>query len=80
MASLSGFWDDLLPVLLDLLGVKLVKCLQRELEVGDEGVTSRLGEVLAHDDAHQLHLLGMRRHGVGGYDPAALAELVGTVP
>lgn len=66
-------------MLLDLLSVKLVQCLQRKFEVGDQSVTSRLCKILAHDDAHQLHLVRMRRHGVGGDNPAALAELVGAI-
>jgi hypothetical protein len=70
---------DLLFVLLDLLLVELVKCLQSKLEVGDKRVTARLCEVLAYDDAHQLHLLRVWRHGIGGNDPTALAELMGTV-
>lgn len=67
----------LLLVLLDLLGVKLVESLEGKLEVGDQSIASRLGEVLAHDHTHELHLLRVRRHGVCGYDPATLAELMG---
>lgn len=70
---------DLLLMLLNLLSIKLVQCLKRELEVGDQSVTSRLCEVLAHNDAHQLHLFRVWRHGVGGDNPAALAELVGAI-
>ena len=47
----------LLLVLLDLLGVKLVERLEGEPEVGNQSITSGLGEVLAHDDTHELHLL-----------------------
>ena len=67
----------LLLVLLDLLGIKLVESLEGKLEVGDQSIASRLGEVLAHDHTHDLHLLRVRRHGVCGYDPATLAELMG---
>jgi len=38
-------------VLLDLLRIELIKRLNCELEVGNERVTSRLGEVLAHNNA-----------------------------
>jgi len=34
-------------------------------------------EIFTHDDAQHLKVLGIRRHGVGGHDPAALAELMG---
>jgi hypothetical protein len=74
--SLRG---DLLLVLLNLLGIERVERLDGELEVGNEGIAARLGEVFAHDDAQHLHLLRVWRHGVGGDDPAALAELMGAV-
>jgi hypothetical protein len=69
----------LLLLVLDLLGVHGIESLECELEVCDQGVAAGLGEVFTDDHAHELHFVGVRGHGVGGNDPAALAELVGTV-
>lgn len=63
---------------LDLLRIQRIERLERKLEVRNERVAARLSEVFAHDDTQHLHLLGVRRHGVCGDDPAAFAELVGT--
>jgi hypothetical protein len=68
----------MLPVLFDLLRIELVQRLQRELEVGEQCVATRLGKVLAHNHTQHLHLLRMRRHCVGGDDPSTLAELMST--
>ena len=57
--------------------VHLLELVDGQLKVGDEGVAARAGEILADDDAHELHVFGMRGHGVGGDDPAALTELMG---
>jgi hypothetical protein len=69
---------SMLLVLLQLLGVHCVQCLQSLFEVRNESVAARAREVFAHDNAHHFHFLGVWGHGVGGYDPAAFAELVGT--
>jgi hypothetical protein len=72
--------DVLLEVLfaaLDLHQVHVVQHLQAQLDVSEQQVTARLGEVLAHHDTQHLQVLGMRRHGVGWHHPAALAQLVG---
>ena len=66
-------------MLLDLLSIHSVKGLESELEVGDEGIATGLGEVLTDDNTHEFHLLGVRSHGVGRHDPAALAKLMGTI-
>lgn len=65
--------------MLDPLGVHGVKRLERKLEIVDEGITTGLGEVFTDDHTHELHLVRVRRHGVGGNNPAALAKLVGTM-
>jgi hypothetical protein len=75
---IASVWSDLLLVFLNLLSVQRVERLDSELEVGNERVAARLGEVFAHDDAQHLHLLRVWGHGIGGDDPAALAELMGT--
>lgn len=68
----------MLPVFLNFLRIELVQRLQRKLEVGEQCVATRLGEILAHDDTQHLHLLRMRRHRVGGDDPSTFAELMST--
>jgi hypothetical protein len=68
----------MLAMFLNLLLVQRIQRLQRKLEVGDERVAAGLGKVFAHDDAQHLHFLRVRGHGVGGDDPAAFAELMGT--
>jgi hypothetical protein len=73
------YCGNLLLVFLNLLLIKRIERLQRKLEVRDECVAARPGEVFANDDTQHLHLLGVRRHGVRGDDPAAFAELVGTI-
>lgn len=65
--------------MLNPLGVHGIKCLECKLEICDQGITTRLGEILTDNYTHELHLVRVRGHGVGGNDPAALAELVGTV-
>lgn len=70
--------ENVLLLLLKLLGIKLVERLQGELEIRQQGVTARLGEVLTHDNAHQFHLVRVGCHCVGRDDPATLTELVGT--
>lgn len=67
-----------LSMLLNLLGIKRVKCLDRKLEIRDECIAARLRKVLAHDNAQHLHLLRVWRHGVRRNDPAAFTELMGT--
>ena len=53
-----------------------IERVERVLEVEDQRVAPAARKVLAHDDAHQLHLLGVWRHRVGRHDPAALAQVV----
>lgn len=62
---------------LDRLHVRLLQQPQAESDVMDEHVASALGEVLPHDDAQHLELLGVRRHRVRGDDPAPGAQVVG---
>ena len=47
------------------------------LDVSDQRIASAPTEILADHDAHELQVLAVRSHGVGGDDPAALAECVG---
>jgi hypothetical protein len=61
---------------LQLSLVHVVEHADAELDVGEQGVASALGEVLADNDTQHLQVVGVWRHGVGGDDPAALAELV----
>lgn len=74
----QGGGKCLLLLVLNPLRVHSIKRLECELEVGYQSVATRLGEVLTDDNAHELHLVGMRGHGVRRNNPAALAELMGT--
>jgi hypothetical protein len=69
---------DKLLLLLDALAVHLLQQLLAELDVGDEGVAPVLAEVLAHDDAEHLQLVGVWRHGVRRHHPSpgALFDVV----
>lgn len=56
--------------------ISLRKSLDNKTNVSDERIATASTEVLADDDTHQLQLLAMRRHGVGGHHPSTLAELM----
>jgi hypothetical protein len=64
-------------VLLDSLLVHTIEGLEAQLDVREEGVTSRLGEVLSDYHSQHLQILGMRRHRVCRDNPATLPQLVG---
>lgn len=70
--------DDVLLVFLDLLRIELIEYLQRKLEIGNQRIAARLGEVLAHNDSDHLHPFRVRGHGVSGDNPPSLTELMGT--
>jgi hypothetical protein len=76
LARVRSMRVDVLLVLLDALLVHLIEDLHAQLDVAQQLVASRLAEILAHDDAQHLEILGVRRHGVGGDYPGAAAELV----
>lgn len=61
---------DVVFPLLDGFSVSLLEETAAELDVGDEGVAARLGEVFSHDDSEHLDV-GVRSHGVGGDDPTS---------
>lgn len=65
-------------MLLQPLCIHGIQSLQSIFEVHDQGITARLGEVLAYHDAHHFQVLGVRGHGVCWDYPSTLAELVGT--
>jgi len=67
----------LLLLRLQRLGIDLAQRLHREPDIGNQRVAPAPAEILADDDAHELELLRVRRHGVGGDDPAVLTQLVG---
>jgi hypothetical protein len=69
---------NLLLLFLQLLLIQAIQRLQREFEIRDKCVTAGFCKVFAHNDAQHLHLFRVGSHGVGGDDPAAFAELVGT--
>lgn len=71
LVAVHGVFADEFLLSLDRLLVELVEKLLAVADVGDESVAAILGKVLAHDDAQHLELVSMRRHGVGGNDPAA---------
>lgn len=66
-----------LLMLLDLILVQVLQQLHAELDIAQQLVTPRLGEVLADHHAQHLQVLRLGRHGVGGHDPGARAQLVG---
>jgi hypothetical protein len=70
---------DSLLILLNFLRIQGIQVRNCELEIRNQRVAARLGEVFAHDDAQHLHLLAVRGHGVGGDNPAAFAKLMGAV-
>ena len=56
--------------LLDAFSVSLLEEAAAELDVGNERVTSALGEVFSYDDTEHLDI-GVGSHGVGGDDPTS---------
>ena len=66
---------DMLHVLVNRLFIHFSEYLKSILDVRDEGVASRPGEVFPHH-AHHLQPLTVRRHGVCGYNPATLSKVV----
>ena len=68
---------DVVGMLLYGLRIHLFQCFQGQLDVIDQGVASRTGEVFSDDDSHELELFTMRSHRVGGHDPAALTQVMG---
>jgi hypothetical protein len=42
----------------------------------DQSIAARAGKVFTDDDTHELHLLGVRSHGVRWHDPAAFTKVV----
>ena len=68
---------DKLLLLLDALPIHLVEQILTKLDIRDEAIAAVAGEVLAHDDAEHLEVVGVGRHGVSRHDPAAHTELMG---
>ena len=68
---------DVGGMLLYGLRIHLFQCIQRQLNIIDQGVASRTGEVFSDNDSHELELLAVGSHGVGGHDPAALTQVMG---
>lgn len=66
---------DVLRMLVYLLLVHLRERIQRLLDVGDQGIGLRSGEVLTDNDTHHLEAC-VRWGSVRGHDPAPLTELV----
>ena len=77
LARVRSMRMDILLVLLDALRIHIIEDLHAELDIAQQLVASRLAEILTHDDAQHLEILGVRGHGVGGDDPGAATELVG---
>jgi hypothetical protein len=76
LARMSSMLVDMLVVLLNLLRLHSVQDLHAQLDIVQQLVTSRLGEVLSDDNSQHLEIVGVRSHGIGWHDPRALAELV----
>jgi hypothetical protein len=66
----------ILLILTDRLPVQIVQHLHAQTNILNQLITPTLGKILAHHDAQHLELAGVRRHGVGGHDPAPRADLV----
>ena len=66
----------MLHMLVHSLLIHRIQRLQRQLDINKQSIAPGPREILPHHHAHQLQLLAMRRHGVGGDDPAALAKVV----
>ena len=77
LARVRSMRMDVLLVLLDALRIHIIEDLHAELDIAQQLVASRLAEILTHDDAQHLEILGVRGHGVGGDDPGTAAELMG---
>ena len=77
LTGVRGMRMDILHVLLDGILVHVIEDLDAELDIREQLVAAGFAEVLADDDAQHLEVLGVRRHGVGGHDPGAAAELMG---
>lgn len=67
---------DLLFVSLKVVPVHFIKDLKSQLNVCNQAVTAVLAEVLTDDNTHQLKLLAVWGHCVGGNNPATLTELM----
>jgi hypothetical protein len=59
-----------------LLLVHLNQLRKRKFQIRHQRIAPAAREILAHDHAHHLQRLRVRRHRVRGDDPAALAQLV----
>ena len=68
---------DVLGMLLYGLRIHLFQCFQRQLNVIDQSVASRTGEIFSNDDSHEFELFTVGSHGVGGHDPAAFTQVMG---
>ena len=76
-AACSAMMLDVVGMLLYGLRIHLFQCIQGQFNVIDQGVASRTGEVFSDDDSHEFELLTVGSHGVGGHDPAPLAQVMG---
>ena len=68
---------DVLGMLLYGFRVHVFQCVQRQLDVINQSVTSCTGEVFSHDYSHEFELFTVGGHGVGGHDPAAFTQVMG---
>src|SRR5947208_16872293 len=59
-----------------LLLIHILQTVKRILDILNQGVTSALGEILTHNNPHELHSLAMWRHRVGWDDPSTLPQCV----
>ena len=73
----SAMMLDVVGMLLYGLRIHLFQCIQRQLNIIDQRVASWTGEIFSDDDSHELELLAVGSHGVGGHDPAALTQVMG---
>ena len=73
----SAMMLDVVGMLLYGLCIHPFQCFQGQLDVIDQGVASRTGEVFSDDNSHEFELLTVRSHGVSGHDPAAFTQVMG---
>ena len=72
----SAMMLDVVGMLLYGFRIHLFQCFQGQFDVIDQCVASCTGEVFSDDDSHEFELFTVGGHGVGGYDPAALTQVM----
>lgn len=77
LPTMNNMFLQLDLMFLNLELIHRIQNLHTQLNIAEQGVASGLGEIFTDYDAQHFEVGGVRRHGIGGDDPAARAELVG---